>query len=69
MIPKYHTVFYKNHPIHYLNGVYKVGDLPTPSFLTMTDAMKEIDKAEKGREDIFNLKQLKDKNGLSKKVS
>lgn len=43
MLPSYHVVYYKNHAIHYMNGIYKVDCLPN-SFITMTDAMKEIDK-------------------------
>lgn len=62
MIPKYHIVYYKNHPIRYENGIYKVGDLPTVYFLSMTDAIRKIDELERRNdEQFFNIKRLNDK--------
>lgn len=46
MIPKYHIVHYKNFTIHYLNGVYKIVEIPGKTFFTINEAFKEIDKYE-----------------------
>ena len=62
MIPKYHIVHYKNLAIHYENGVYKIPDLPTFPFLTMTDAMRHIDEEEKKKKFFDNLKQANETN-------
>ena len=52
-----HIVHYKGRTIIYDNGVYKV-DLRF--FLSMTEAIRQIDKTVKD-ESFFNLKQLNDK--------
>lgn len=44
MESKSHIVYYKNFAIHYLNGTYTVAGLPRLSYLSMTEAKKEIDK-------------------------
>lgn len=48
-LPCYHTVHYKGHPIHYLNGIYKIGDMVYPGFLHMNDAKAKIDEYEEAQ--------------------
>lgn len=45
-LPCYHTVYYKGHPIHYLNGTYKIGNMLFPGFLNMNDAKQKVDEYE-----------------------
>ena len=55
-----HIVHYKGYTIHYHNGVYKVAEL-FQSFLSMTEAMKRVDK-KVGVETFVNLKKLNETN-------
>lgn len=66
MIPKYHVVYYKNHTIHYMNGLYKIDTLPSLAYLSFDEAKREVDRVEKDLDSTLvkffdNLKQLNDK--------
>ena len=54
-----HIVHYKGKTIIYDSGTYKVVEF-FKSFLSMTEAIRQIDKTVKD-ESFFNLKQLNDK--------
>jgi hypothetical protein len=56
MTPANHIVHYKGCTIIYDNGVYKIKELPTFPFLSMTEAKKEVDKHYK--EDLFHQNEL-----------
>lgn len=54
-LPCYHIVYYKNHAIYYVNGLYKIGDIPSLTFINMNDAKNRVDEYE-----LLNNKQLFD---------
>jgi hypothetical protein len=39
----YHTVPYKGYDIHYLNGLYRIGGIPHPAYLSMNAAKAKVD--------------------------
>lgn len=43
-LPCYHTVYYKNFAIYYMNGLYKIGNSTALPYLSMNAAKKEIDR-------------------------
>lgn len=51
-----HILYYRGYKIIYDNGTYKIVEL-LKSFLSMTEAIKEVDRESKD-EFFFNLKQL-----------
>jgi hypothetical protein len=55
MIPKYHVVYYKGMAIHYMNGLYRVADLPKFYYISIDDAKKEVDKCDRQRQELLKL--------------
>lgn len=43
-LPCYHTVMYKGFSIHYMNGLYKIGNSASLPYLSMNEAKREVDR-------------------------